>query len=81
LLRSLPVPPPRVRHCVLCGATAIMTVSRGRIVDVRCHTCTAHIRLEYDPPDVPHVRASIEVLHDPRDDKPRGPVATATRFS
>ena len=36
-----------------------------------CSSCDAVLRIEFDPPDEPHLSARIERLDEPEDDEPR----------
>jgi hypothetical protein len=53
-----------VRHCLACGNEMIDTHADGRVVTASCHSCSAVFRVEFDPPDAPHLRARIERLDD-----------------
>jgi len=63
--------PYRVHRCLLCGHTAIDTNTIGRFVTTACPACRAELRIEFDPPDQPELRACIERIDDPDDDRVR----------
>jgi len=55
-----------VHRCILCRSTNIQTeTTEGRIVIARCRHCGATVRIEFDPPDQPGLRGTIEVLVEP----------------
>jgi hypothetical protein len=60
-----------VRRCLLCGGTAIDQTARGRSVTTSCSSCDAVLRIEFGPPDEPHLSARIERLDEPEEDAPR----------
>jgi hypothetical protein len=57
--------PKRVRRCLLCGHEGISTTGEGRFVTTSCPECLAVLKIEFDPPDEPKVRARIERIDDP----------------
>ena len=62
--------PHSVRCCLLCSSTAIDTNTDGRFVTTACSACFAVLRIEFDPPDEPDIRARIERLDEPVEDMP-----------
>jgi hypothetical protein len=56
----------QVRHCIICGSTAIVTTRGGWLVHVVCRGCDAEFDLEFKPPEAPHLRARIEIVKSPR---------------
>jgi hypothetical protein len=58
----------QIKRCILCRSEAVTTqVEQERIVTAACHSCGATFRVEFDPPDEPHLRGRIDVLSDPHD--------------
>jgi hypothetical protein len=54
-----------VQRCLICGHTEIGATTHGRFVTTSCADCRAVLRIEFDPPDQPGLRARIERLDDP----------------
>ena len=57
----------RVNRCLLCGQTAIDGKTHGRFVTTSCPACLAVLKIEFDPPDQPELRARIERLDNADD--------------
>jgi hypothetical protein len=55
---------PPVRQCLLCGHKDISATGDGRVVTTSCTQCLAVLKIEFDPPDEPGVRARIERIDD-----------------
>jgi transcription elongation factor Elf1 len=53
-----------VRRCLACGHETTHIQTNGRFVTASCHSCSAIFRVEFDPPDAPHLRARNERLDD-----------------
>jgi hypothetical protein len=53
-----------VRCCLACGDHTIDIRTDGRFVTASCEVCSAVFRIEFDPPDAPHLRARIERIDD-----------------
>jgi hypothetical protein len=73
--------PPRdspytVRRCLLCGHTPIDARVDGRFVTTTCTACQATLMIEFDPPDQPGLRASIERIDDSNETRRRANAAT-----
>ena len=51
---------PPVRQCLLCGHKDICATGAGRFVTTSCPQCLAVLKIEFNPPDEPDVRARIE---------------------
>jgi hypothetical protein len=56
--------PNRVRRCLICGHEGISTTGEGRTVTTSCTQCRAVLKIEFDPPDEPAVRARIERIDE-----------------
>ena len=56
--------PSRVRKCLLCGHKDISATGEGRFVTTSCSQCGAVLKIEFNPPDEPEVRARIERIDD-----------------
>jgi uncharacterized Zn finger protein len=55
-----------VRKCLLCGHKDISATGEGRFVTTSCSQCGAVLKIEFNPPDEPEVRARIERIDDAR---------------
>ena len=54
----------RVRRCLLCHDVDIEIGVAGRFVTTTCRACFAVLRVEFDPPDEPSLKARIERLDE-----------------
>jgi hypothetical protein len=53
----------------MCGSHDVRANWKdSRIAVVSCAACRRVVRIEFDPPDAPGVRARIEPLYDPDED-------------
>jgi hypothetical protein len=48
-----------ISRCLLCRHAAIDAVTTGRTVTTSCPACHAVLKIEFDPPDQPELRARI----------------------
>jgi hypothetical protein len=55
---------PPVQRCVLCGDPDIEMRVSGRFVTTACRACLAILKIEFNPPDEPHLRARIEQVDE-----------------
>lgn len=55
----------RIRRCLLCGKSDIEVRASDRFITVSCRTCSAILRIEFDPPDAPQLRARIDRIDEP----------------
>jgi hypothetical protein len=69
----------KVQRCLLCRGV-VERQCEGRFVTTSCLECCAVLRVEFDPPDDPTLRARIERLDDV-DDSGRPEVVEAYRTS
>jgi hypothetical protein len=53
----------RANRCLLCRG-AVERECEGRFVTTSCLECGAVLRIEFDPPEEPHLRARIERLDE-----------------
>lgn len=53
----------KVQRCLLCRGV-VERQCEGRFVTTSCLECRAVLRIEFDPPDDPALRARIERLDD-----------------
>jgi len=58
----------RVNRCLVCGRGGIDTTIEGRFVTTTCDACRATLKIEFDPPDEPNVRARIERISTSHND-------------
>jgi len=66
LLRSKPLTP-KISRCVLCASQSVTTCTEHeRVVTVSCADCGGVVRVEFDPPDAPALRARIDLIVEPR---------------
>jgi hypothetical protein len=56
--------PHAINRCLLCRHSPIEAEIDGRVVTTSCPACNAILRIEFDPPDQPELRARIERLDD-----------------
>jgi hypothetical protein len=57
--------PYKINRCLLCHHTPIDATTDGRIVTTSCPACLAVLKIEFDPPDQPELRARIEHIDEP----------------
>jgi hypothetical protein len=55
----------RVRRCLLCHHVDVEIAVAGRFVTTTCRGCSVVLRIEFDPPDEPSLKARIERLDEP----------------
>jgi len=68
-----------VRRCLLCQHVEIEIDVAGRFVTTTCHACSAVLRIEFNPPDDPFLKARIERIDDAG--RPRTPTPVRPGFT
>lgn len=57
--------PYTLNRCLLCQHMPIDATREDRVVTTSCPACYATLRIEFDPPDQPELRARIERIDEP----------------
>ena len=63
-MMSAPSENGRVHRCLLCGSGDVDATRDGRFVTTECRSCSAILRIEFNPPDDPEVRARVERIDE-----------------